>query len=102
MQFRAPNSACLGFVTTIVICSIPTISRAQVIAASGFNHASGINSDATPNSPYTIGQTVDGRGAGVVHGDGEGILAAHVSGGGGAGAHAKRSASRRRSGSAPR
>src|SRR5690242_3531805 len=64
MQFCAPKSACLGFVATILICAMPIISRAQVIAASGFNDASGLNSDAIPNSPFTIGQTVDGRGAG--------------------------------------
>jgi hypothetical protein len=37
---------------------------ASIIASAGFNDASGMNSDATPNSPYTLGQTVAGRGLG--------------------------------------
>ncbi len=39
-------------------------AEAQIIASSGFNDASGINGNGTPNSPYTIGQTAGGRGAG--------------------------------------
>jgi hypothetical protein len=39
-------------------------SGAAIIASSGFNDAAGLNSNSTPNSPFTIGQTVDGRGAG--------------------------------------
>src|SRR6185369_5857921 len=40
-------------------------ARAALIEAqSGFNDATGINSDAAQNSPFTLGQTVNGRGAG--------------------------------------
>lgn len=35
-----------------------------LVAETGFNDALGINSDATPNSPYQLNATVDGQGAG--------------------------------------
>src|SRR5262249_49054429 len=38
--------------------------HAQFIAQAGFNDASGINSNGTPNSPYTIGGPVAGAGVG--------------------------------------
>lgn len=41
-----------------------SLSQAQIIASSGFNDQSGLNSNPTPNSPFTIGQTVDNRGSG--------------------------------------
>jgi hypothetical protein len=43
------------------------VSRAvaqQIFAQTGFNDQSGINADPAPGSPYTIGQTVSGRGTG--------------------------------------
>src|SRR4051794_9926886 len=36
---------------------------AAMVAQSGFNDAAGINSNITQDSPYTLGQTVDGRGS---------------------------------------
>lgn len=42
----------------------PAIVRAGVIAQAGFNDASGINSNPTPNSPYTLGGSVTGAGIG--------------------------------------
>jgi hypothetical protein len=48
-----------------VLASIAApLCRGQVIAQTGFNDQTGINSNPTPNSPYTIGQTAGGRGAG--------------------------------------
>jgi hypothetical protein len=37
---------------------------AEIYAQTGFNDQAGINSDPAAGSPYTIGQTVDGRGSG--------------------------------------
>jgi hypothetical protein len=53
-----------------IVCSVLMIAvaasraGAQVFASSGFNDGTGLNADATPGSPYTLGQTVAGRGAG--------------------------------------
>src|SRR6185503_14301122 len=47
-----------------LICPFGHQAYATVIASSGFNDQTGLNSTPTPNSPYTIGQTVDGRGEG--------------------------------------
>jgi hypothetical protein len=48
-----------------VLASIAApLCRGQVIAQTGFNDQTGINSNPTPNSPYTIGQTAGGRGVG--------------------------------------
>jgi hypothetical protein len=41
-----------------------SLSYAEVIASSGFNDQSGLNSNPTPGSPFTVGQTVDNRGVG--------------------------------------
>jgi hypothetical protein len=45
-------------------------SQAAVIATSGFNDQVGINSNANPNSPFTIGVTVNGQGVGEAGWDG--------------------------------
>jgi hypothetical protein len=54
--------------SVVVACAVavvPSRSSAQpVFAQSGFNDQAGINSDPAPNSPFTIGQTAGGRGAG--------------------------------------
>jgi hypothetical protein len=39
-------------------------AQAAVIAASGFNDALGVNSNTSPNSPFTLGATVKGAGVG--------------------------------------
>jgi hypothetical protein len=47
-----------------VLWCAPDARAALVAAQSGFNDATGISSDATPDSPFTLGQTVAGRGVG--------------------------------------
>ena len=39
-------------------------AQAGLIASAGFNDASGMHSDATPNSPYEFGKSVLGQGIG--------------------------------------
>lgn len=41
-------------------------TAATIYAQSGFNDQVGVNSDPTPNSPYTIGQSVAGQGTGEI------------------------------------
>jgi hypothetical protein len=56
----------LGAAASVALwSSCPRALPAQsVIASSGFNDQSGLNSNPTPNSPFTLGQTVHDRGAG--------------------------------------
>ncbi len=55
----------VAIVVVPVLASITaTLCPGQVIAQTGFNDQAGINSNPTPNSPYTIGQTAGGRGVG--------------------------------------
>jgi hypothetical protein len=52
-----------GAATAAPALILPTDPRAKMIYQTGFNDASGIGVDATAGSPYTLGQTVFGRGA---------------------------------------
>ena len=63
--------SCAAFAISLAVLwtAIP-IAQAQVIASSGFNDQSGLNSNPTPGSPFTIGQTVDNRGSGEPGWDG--------------------------------
>jgi hypothetical protein len=56
------------FALSLIVCaSVLATSSAraqQIFAQTGFNDQSGINSNPTPGSPYTVGQTAAGRGVG--------------------------------------
>jgi hypothetical protein len=55
--------AIIGFAFVVGLVA-SRASAQQIFAQTGFNDQSGINSDPAPGSPYTIGQTIGGRGAG--------------------------------------
>lgn len=53
------------FVTTIVCALVASPAHAQIVASTGFNNLSGINSTTTANSPYNVKNvSVVGQGAG--------------------------------------
>jgi hypothetical protein len=56
---------CLMSVACLVaIVQTRAYAAVEIYAQTGFNDQAGINSDPTAGSPYTIGQTVEGRGSG--------------------------------------
>jgi hypothetical protein len=60
-----PAFNCACAIAAIAIAGhAPCQASSTVLATSGFNDQSGINSNATPNSPFQIGLTVNGQGAG--------------------------------------
>src|SRR5438874_13692988 len=66
-----PDSEPLMTARSLVGCVLTAIlalagaARGQIIASAGFNDASGINSNPTPNSPYNVNNVLlDGQGAG--------------------------------------
>ena len=58
------RTAVLSFGVALVALFAAAPAPAQIFASSGFNDNAGLNSNATPNSPYTIGATVADRGIG--------------------------------------
>jgi hypothetical protein len=51
------------FACALAAATSPAIAQ-EIFAQTGFNDRSGINADATPGSPYALGQTIAGRGIG--------------------------------------
>jgi hypothetical protein len=56
-----PLALAIGLV--IGVSLIGRVANAVIIAETGFNDASGINSDGTANTPYTLGAQLHGNGA---------------------------------------
>jgi dockerin type I repeat protein len=52
-----------AFACALATASSPSVAQ-QIFAQTGFNDQRGINADASPGSPYTLGKTVAGRGIG--------------------------------------
>ena len=50
----------------LILATLCGQAAAGVVAATGFNDASGIHSDAAANSPYALNSTISGQGAGEV------------------------------------
>jgi len=67
------NSCCITFyaITLVLTASFrPAPAATAVLASSGFNDQAGINSNATPDSPFQIGVTGEGQGLGEAGWDG--------------------------------
>ncbi len=63
-QLWARSVTLCAIATAWTVALTPSQAAATVLASSGFNDQIGINSNATPNSPFQIGVTVHGQGVG--------------------------------------